>query len=111
MQLEMQRGGCGGTNTFVLLLGPPWVFGSPVCSPWCKGAGEHPWVLCIELELPQEPPQSLGEWGTAGRGHGWWHVLGIEVGVLPPRWAMEGLGAQFGDGLCPPQVPEHPVPR
>lgn len=65
MQLEMQRGGCGGTHAFVILLGPPWVFGhrqSLVCLPQCMGAGEHPWVLCppaLSWCFPRGPPAPL----------------------------------------------------
>lgn len=100
-QLEMQRGGCSGTNAFVILLGPPMAFGhrqSLVCLPWCMDASEHPWVLCPTAwswSFPGSPQpsrceQSVVGWELPRMGaqvvalafhHG--VILGIDVGVLP----------------------------
>ena len=125
MQLGMHRGGCRGTNAFVMLLSPPQASGHsrcPGCPPRCMGAGEHPRVLlppCIELVLPQEPPSPPGVSGAwrsgsfPGWGHGGWHrrftalspqggsgasahVPGIALGVLPSPSRVPTLGATQG---------------
>lgn len=128
-QLEMQRGGCGGTNAFVALLGPPWAFGhrrSLMRPPRCVGVGEHPWVLCPPASSwffprsPPSPPGVSGAWrggSFPAWGHGWWHwrftavsprggsgatthVLGIDVGVLPSPSGVPTLRGDPGE-CCP----------